>query len=962
MELIENLEVWLSTMSSASNRPFRHTSTVISLSIITALCEVGRDLVESSAKALRHSENERKKARVNKARVSELQKQAKEAGQLQEKLDNLVKDWFDTIYIHRYRDVDPKIRVDCAQALGDWILTYPDVFFDGSHLRYLGWVLSDHYAPARHEVVRQLLRLYRDKDKLGGLKTFTERFRSRMVEMATKDHEIGVRAAAVELLDNLREGGLLEPDDIDAVGRLVFDAEPRVRKAVVPFFAESVNEAYEAKIEGLGGQEAIEEILPAEDSPGHDGPQLGWLKLKCLAEGLDSYDSVDADPPQHAERGPGTDTYHLNMDQFESRFAVAAETLYDQIDQVREWETLAGYLLHDTSADLQNGANSGAEAQLKEQLRLSEKEEVILLEVLSASVKETIARLVENNSAKKTKKTKKQREDEAEDSERAARHLTNLLPRLLKKFGESPQTATTVLRLERVVNLDAFQEFRQDSTTYAELLDNINKQFLTHGDEDVLAEASRALLRAKGYAELGDVTDERIEALWDDTIGTFDALTRGKDLNVRGTILPNVLDAIAKTVLRLEKLASIANPITYFETRVQSSTSQNQGAPPIESIMMLMYHAVPQSADAPEEDEDDKRLEDTIALHAARTTRFYFLWRTTLLRSTLESSSGTVTDADIDALAAYRDAYVTALTAVLEARDVRDDINTEIAGMLLDTDMLMMTLRQIKPRETNAQASQRAGELEAVAQELEPGTLRRILRVFGAAEAAFAKASGKVLETPAEEEEGGGKEEEDIAAEPADDEPLSDPENDDAAGDEIEVDEEGQETQASQVRRANKLQRSLVTEQRLCELAGKLVLGVLGGMTGAREVKERIERNKARLGPNFKEVLAHLEVKEKRSDAKRGKAAAARSKGTTATAAAAAAAVSGVAQTPKPQTRGPAKSGEVVVESDEEDEDDRHDEDEEMDEAEEQQEQEEREDEEAPEQGQADDHESVIGD
>jgi cohesin complex subunit SA-1/2 len=34
-----------------------------------------------------------------------------------------------------------------------------------------------------------------------------------------------VRMVAIELLNHLREGGLLEPNDIDAVGRLVFDLE-----------------------------------------------------------------------------------------------------------------------------------------------------------------------------------------------------------------------------------------------------------------------------------------------------------------------------------------------------------------------------------------------------------------------------------------------------------------------------------------------------------------------------------------------------------------------------------------------------------------------------------------------------------------------------------------------------------------------------------------------------------------
>lgn len=532
--------------------------------------------------------------------MSDLQRESKQAKANQETLDTIIKDWFDTIYIHRYRDVDPHIRVDCAKALGDWIITHPDVFFDGSHLRYLGWVLSDPNHSTRLEVVKQLQRFYRDKEKLSGLKTFTERFRSRLVEMATRDAEAGVRAATVELLDLLRKGGLLEPDDIDAIGRLIFDAEPRVRKAVVGFFAESINDAYDAKIEDLGGQETLEETL-GESTESFDYPCLQWIKLKSLAQGLDAYDAVDGDLPPHIEHGPGSDNYQLHAGSVESRFMVASDTLFDQIDEVREWEAIAGYLLYDTSGEDSDSEPANAEAQLKQELRLSEKEEVILLEVLNSSVKGTIARLVEASTDKKNKKTKKQREEVSDMQEQTARHLANLIPRLLKKFGESPQTATTILRLERVVNLEAFQEFRQDSSTYAELLDDINKQFMTHGNEEVLAEASRALLRAKSYHELGDITDEKIETLWDDTIHTFTTLIKGKNIGTRGSMSNNVLDAISKTVLRMEKLASITKPIEYLETVPMASSSaktskaskRDESVAPLDALISLVGRAEP---------------------------------------------------------------------------------------------------------------------------------------------------------------------------------------------------------------------------------------------------------------------------------------------------------------------------------------------------------------------------------
>ncbi|KAK3045717.1 hypothetical protein LTS18_013614, partial [Coniosporium uncinatum] len=214
--LMENVVAWIGTMSSAGNRPFRHTATVASLAIVSALCETGKALLDSTAVKVRQTEGEKRKKGVNKKRVSDLDDKVKKANEQKDTIEGYITNWFDTVFVHRYRDIDPRIRTDCVQALSDWIETYPDVFFESEYLRYLGWILSDTNAPTRLEVVKQLQGLFSDKTKIGGLKSFTEKFRARMVEMATRDAEASVRAAAVELLDILRESGLLEPDDIDS--------------------------------------------------------------------------------------------------------------------------------------------------------------------------------------------------------------------------------------------------------------------------------------------------------------------------------------------------------------------------------------------------------------------------------------------------------------------------------------------------------------------------------------------------------------------------------------------------------------------------------------------------------------------------------------------------------------------------------------------------------------------------
>ena len=887
-------------MSSASNRPFRHTATVVSLAIVSALCDVGKDLVENTAMTLRQSESEAKKARVNKGRVAALEKKAKESSQRQEVLDGFIKDWFDTVFVHRYRDVDPKIRVECVEALSEWIMTYPDLFFDGHHLRYLGWVLSDTHAPTRHEVVKQLQILFRDKDKLGGLKTFTERFRARIVEMATRDAEATVRAASVELLDILREAGLLEPDDIDSVGRLIFDSEPRVRKAVVGFFAENINGTYENQIDEMGGQEALQEALVTVENNDYDSPRLEWLKLKCLVEQLAIYDSEEAELPSQIEQIPGSH-FTLIAAGIESRFSLAAQALYGYIPEIRQWEVLAGYLLFDHSQTTQNGSTEDVDMMLQQNCRLTEREEIILLEILNATVKLRLTHASELDKDKKTKKTKAQKQELLETQEEAASHLAVLIPRLLKKFGALPDAASSVLNLERVLNLDVFQELRQDSTLAA-LLDDINKQFLTHGNERVLMEASEALRHAQSYEELKEITEGRVQALWDETMNAFNTLKKGRDLTTRGSLSANVLTGVSNTVLRIANLASISDCTEILETAPTAPASPKSkatataaaaldAAPSIAALIDLIGRGVPAADLDPETDAQ----EDVLTSTTFRALLPYFMWKVSHWAAHLQAGTP-IPDADVTAVAERRDACIIALTQVMEERRAADDLRLDAACLLLDLYNMFPALRTARARAKQARGPRGAGDddWEALEQEVDAPVQQLLLSILGAAEKAFAKRAGKTLE-----------------AGDVDDEPV-DPDE------EPESESEDEDNDMDEAAREEKQHRALIAEQRLCELGSRIVMGIAAGVLDGKKgkkgeigpVRKRLERNRARLGQNWKEVVAHLDV-AKKEKAKGGVKAKAKQP-------------QGKAGSKEKST----KSKEIIIEDDEDEEEERGEEDE----------------------------------
>jgi len=796
--IIENIEVWVTTMSSSAIRPFRYTATVISLAMGSALCNVANDLTENTAKTMRQKEGEQRKKSVNKGRVKEFEEKLKQGERKRTQIVESIQAIFDTVFVHRYRDVDPKIRVECVSALGTWVGTLPDVFFEGIYLRYLGWVLSDTFAPTRAEVAKQLHKLFKNKDNVARLRQFTERFRGRLVEMSVQDSEVSIRASTVELLDIIRKTGLLEPDDIDAVGRLIFDTEPRVRKAVAGFFAENINDLFENTLEDFGGADGLTEILGEEVEDDYDTPKMRWLKLKCVAEALQSYDAEDGEEDETARE---VDSGLLSIG-VESRYALAAQTIYDGIAEAKEWEVLAGYLLYDFSTADQDKVDP--EATFRSRCQLTEREEILLLEILNVSVKGRLLEAVEVEADKKGKKSKAQKEESRVIQEATALRLATVIPRLLKRFGSTSITASAVLRLEHVLNLEIFQALRQDSTTYASLLEDINKQFLSHADQVVLAEASTALLHARSFEDLEEVTEGKLSELWEDTMGAL-----------RGYVDNDIADHISdlcNTTRRIANLASISDCVEVFDHEgLPGRKTPKKGA--IESPRNLLIQILRDPALDSEAGEEA----DELLISAMKALLFYHMWKVRALQNTI-----TLGD-DVRDLPSYN-SFSEALISIIEGRHKTSTVRLTASGTLLDLYTLFAAFRHI-------QASPE--QFEAVAelvQHIPDPAQALVLSTYKALEKSFAKKSRKALEAA------------------LDDDLASDPE------DSSEDEDEDENTQ----------QETLVAEKQLCELAGKMVLAIVGRVldhAGPKKgkIKERLQRNKMRLGSNFKEVVAYLD-------------------------------------------------------------------------------------------------------
>ncbi|CZT19110.1 uncharacterized protein RCC_04956 [Ramularia collo-cygni] len=841
-QLMENIEVWLSTMSTASNRSFRHTAAVASLSVITALCEVARELVDQTANLKRSADAERKKARANKERVKDFDRKAEEASANLEFTEERLRDWFETIFIHRYRDIDPAVRRDCVAALGDWIIIMPDTFFDGHHLRYLGWLLSDDSGATRLEVVHQLQRLYNDSDKFGGLKTFTERFRTRFVEMGTSDVDLNVRVASIELLGVLRNNDLLEPDDIDAVGRLVFHEESRVRKAVGGFFSENVNDLYDSKVIDLEGLEALEELLPDANENNFEAPRLAWLKFKSLAEVLLSYDHHDQIPNQ-LQRSDADGSLILLAAGTESRFTLAVDALYDKISELKDWQALAGYLLFDHSEGRPHASTSDTLSSLKHECTLSESEEMTLLEVLNACLKRSLTDLADAITTAKGKGKASKKDELQDDLEEAVRNLSDMLPKLLKKFGDSPGTAAAVLRLEGVFGLPLLQSLRQDPTSNNALLDDLRKQIMSHSTDEVLAPAATAILHAKSYGELDDTAMEKLSALWDDVVGNLAELLNVDVIEVRGASSIQELEALSNNLLRIIRLSQVASCILPLEDSAVSGTNaavDKEYSGPIDFIIGLILRAT--HSNGPSPDPQEATLEDLVAARACEAALFYTRWKLLEICESIQAGTNSSEAYEsLEALATRRDTLATNIAAVLDSRKTKDQISLVMAASILDLYTASASLR------TQTARPGTSDDYTALVMDMDTQHENAVMKVFIAHEKEFARLSGKKLEGATIEEA-----DEDVDADPIDDDPVSDSESEDEATQ--------TQTQDAQRSRDLKLMKPLIAEQKLCALAGKLALAITAGVIDDKTTRKRFERNRTKLGPNFRECVAYLDT------------------------------------------------------------------------------------------------------
>lgn len=451
---------WLSSLSSCNIRPFRYVSTVIVLNIHSKLCDLILNVTSSLEKQQRQLSNTKSSSKSKKNKKAHEKKVEVITNSIQlyhnqkETILEYFTDIVDTVFIHRYRDVDPLIRSECLKCLGYWMITYPDHFFQSSFLRYFGWLLSDPSEQVRSEVTKVLLKLYKNSNQndqnMGiSFRQFTERFKKQLINMIKKDKDFNVKFNLANVLCELLRAGFLDESDIYDVALNIFyiiengsgsgiTNDNKMKQELARFI-------YIANCEKVNNQlEKYTIFMDNYDSP-QFGDEPGKLTLKDCFQVQNLIHILKTSSSTYSDHKPKNNNIIDNFPKSQDfPISIAFKTLYGLPSYTGSWEFLARYLLYDLSSitflpkDENFGEDNIEVSELKSLLELKADDRIHLFELLYGAV----SAIFDKKIGKKTGR------DETDDiPSNTITKLVNYLPSLSKIMCQSTEQFHIFLKL-----------------------------------------------------------------------------------------------------------------------------------------------------------------------------------------------------------------------------------------------------------------------------------------------------------------------------------------------------------------------------------------------------------------------------------------------------------------------------------------------------------------------------------
>ncbi|KAJ1915211.1 cohesin complex subunit, partial [Mycoemilia scoparia] len=226
---------WIFEMANSTYRPFRHVATVFGLHLLSSLVSIRVRLEADIVTAQRQLTSLRNKSSATSGRsrrkssgsttnphLERAEQHANEVRLQRSATIQALSHMFDGLFKLRVRDIDPHLRIECINHLSQWISQDPNAYLESRYTRYFGWGWNDKDAKVREAALVGVSNVYKSGGSTiaTGLRSFMQRFGSRLVQIAVSDTDHKTQIAALNLLNIMKDDGLLSSDSILTWGKL----------------------------------------------------------------------------------------------------------------------------------------------------------------------------------------------------------------------------------------------------------------------------------------------------------------------------------------------------------------------------------------------------------------------------------------------------------------------------------------------------------------------------------------------------------------------------------------------------------------------------------------------------------------------------------------------------------------------------------------------------------------------
>ncbi|XAR61268.1 hypothetical protein NMG60_11034916 [Bertholletia excelsa] len=555
---------YIIALSCTPPRIYRQVASLMGLQLVTSLISIAKMLGAQRETTQRQLNVERKK-RTDGPRVESLNKRLSTTHEKITLIEEMMRKIFTGLFVHRYRDIDPDIRMSCIQSLGAWILSYPSLFLQDLYLKYLGWTLNDKNAGVRKASVLALQNLYEVDDNVPSLGLFTERFSNRMIELAD-DIDISVAVCAIGLVKQLLRHQLINDDDLGSLYDLLIDDPPEIRHAIGAL-------VYDHLI--------AQKFNSSQSHTKGDGNDSSEVHLGRMLQILREF----------------------STDQILSTYVI--DDVWEYMDAMKDWKCTISMLLDENPM-----------------IELTDEDATNLIRLLSSSIKKAVGeRIVPATDNRKQYFNKAQRDMIENNRRDITTAMIKRYPQLLRKFMTDKTKIAPLVEIVVHMNLELYSLKRQEQNFKA-VLHLVKEAFLKHGEKDALRCCVKAMnfCSFESRGELRDFAQSKLKELEDELIAKLkSAMKEVADGDDEYSLLVNL-----KRLYELQLTKSVPIESLYEDMAAFLRSFRNMNDEVVSFLLLNMYlhvswclHSIVNSETVSEE--------SLLSLLSKRTTLFELL-------------------------------------------------------------------------------------------------------------------------------------------------------------------------------------------------------------------------------------------------------------------------------------------------------------------------------------------------